>query len=53
MFAWLCNFRPCRWWHVRYGVWQCSRCKTLSNGRDPDQDKFNAANNKGAIRGAQ
>jgi hypothetical protein len=42
---WLCIFRQCRWQHVAdvvhpdplavgsYGLWQCTRCKTLSMGR--------------------
>jgi len=35
--AWLCIFIPHRWWHVRFGIWQCSRCKTLSLGRNPTE----------------
>jgi hypothetical protein len=35
--AWLCIFIPHRWWHVRFGIWQCTRCKTLSLGRNPNE----------------
>lgn len=32
---WLCVFFPCRWQHIRFGIWQCTRCKTCSLGRVP------------------
>ena len=36
MFGWLCIFLPDRWVHIRGGIWQCTRCKTISVGRDPE-----------------
>ena len=35
MLAWLCMFTRCRWLHVQAGLWQCTRCKTVSVGRLP------------------
>lgn len=35
---WLCAFRPCRWRHIKLGIWQCPRCKTCSVGSIPPRD---------------
>lgn len=31
---WLCLFTQCRWVHIKLGIWQCRRCKTLSIGQE-------------------
>lgn len=32
----LCLFKLCDWQHIRGGLYQCSRCKTISIGSDKD-----------------
>lgn len=36
MFAYLCNFTPCKWLHVHGHIYQCRRCKTVSAGAHRD-----------------
>jgi hypothetical protein len=36
MRAWLCIFFAHRWMHIRAGLYQCTRCKTISPGFDRD-----------------
>lgn len=56
---WLCLFRPHKWVHrmnfvcgmnpdgkpVRRGLWQCARCKELSEGRVVDWDVMGPKDN--------
>lgn len=36
----LCIFRPCVWFHVKDGIWQCYRCKTISMGKVLPNDSY-------------
>jgi hypothetical protein len=36
--SWFCWFVQCQWVHIRGGLYQCTRCKTVSVGYNRDSE---------------